>query len=305
MPIHLTKLSTYALPLLETVPAWRVHSIYRKTINLQNQDHLLAIQAAGSPFSPISLLTDAEEKQLSSLRLKVGDILVRDDHGLTLSGNLVFSCPSGVMQNPLDTRLPAAEPSALDSIRNSLEFLTRQDTRSFFSFLLHGRTLPADFQPLMTDYADSVLQKTSACYREEKEDAARVAPVSSAFSSSADSFFRTSRQLCRLIGLGIGLTPSGDDFLTGVLAGLRLRGLEESPLFAALAEQIRHALSRTNDISRAFLVCALEGHFSQAVLSLKNEADPALLRQRFAAIGHSSGMDTAAGILYCLRYPDQ
>lgn len=32
------------------------------------------------------------------------------------------------------------------------------------------------------------------------------------------------KHLAGLIGLGIGLTPSGDDFLCGVLAGLILRG---------------------------------------------------------------------------------
>ena len=76
--------------------------------------------------------------------------------------------------------------------------------------------------------------------------------------------------LCHLIGLGIGLTPSGDDFLCGFLAGLRLS--DGSSVFLPFLEQhILHTLDRTNEISAAFLRCAVLGQFSAPVHLLTDQ----------------------------------
>ena len=106
--------------------------------------------------------------------------------------------------------------------------------------------------------------------------------------------------LSSLIGLGIGLTPSGDDFLCGVLAGLILRNCTSHPFSLALQQQLTTRLPDTNDISQAFLNCALQGQYSEAVCSLGHAAEEAQLSAAFSAIGHSSGMDTLCGILYAL-----
>ena len=91
-----------------------------------------------------------------------------------------------------------------------------------------------------------------------------------------------------LIWLGIGLTPSGDDFLCGFLAGLRLSN--GSSLFL-------HTLDRTNEISAAFLRCAAFGQFSTPVHLL---TDPNVTARQiylvFSSISHSSDIDTLCGI---------
>lgn len=101
-----------------------------------------------------------------------------------------------------------------------------------------------------------------------------------------------------LIGLGIGLTPSGDDFLCGVLAGLYIQGKERSEFAVYLKDYIRENLHRTNEISQAFLSCALDGHFSLAVNKLWNNPGEEEISEMFHAIGHSSGIDTLCGIYY-------
>ena len=106
--------------------------------------------------------------------------------------------------------------------------------------------------------------------------------------------------LSGLIGLGIGLTPSGDDFLCGVLAGLTISMCQDHPFALALQDEIHSRLSDTNDISRAFLSCALEGQFSQPVVQLSSMVSPEEISREFARIGHSSGMDTLSGIYYIL-----
>jgi len=102
-----------------------------------------------------------------------------------------------------------------------------------------------------------------------------------------------------LIGLGPGLTPAGDDFVGGAMIALRAFGRQ------AQADRIaRWALplaeTRTSRISRAHLACAAagEGHEAlHAYLDGFRRADLA----RLAQLGHSSGLDAAAGALLALR----
>ena len=103
--------------------------------------------------------------------------------------------------------------------------------------------------------------------------------------------------LCQLIGLGIGLTPSGDDFLCGFLAGLRL-SLSESDRFRQILEKkICSHLNRTNEISAAFLHCAVLGQFSAPIHLLINpDITVEQIYRAFSDIGHSSGVDTLCGI---------
>ena len=106
-----------------------------------------------------------------------------------------------------------------------------------------------------------------------------------------------------LIGLGPGLTPSGDDFLVGALALLDARG--ERATHAALARAIIGAsLARTSPLSRCFLKAAAAGQVGEnlhrAVSSVMvGDIDAAVAA--VGRIGHSSGWDMMAGIGTVLR----
>ena len=107
-----------------------------------------------------------------------------------------------------------------------------------------------------------------------------------------------------LLGLGGGLTPSGDDFLVGLLAGLEAtdNGMRE-----ALAAVIgREAPGRTTTFGAALLHHACRGEFSQRlhdVLIATARHDRAALRHaidRAMAYGATSGADTLAGLFLAL-----
>ena len=114
--------------------------------------------------------------------------------------------------------------------------------------------------------------------------------------------------LAGMTGLGMGLTPSGDDFLCGVLAGLLFSGQWDHPFAQALRQTISRRLGDTNDISRTFLSCALSCHFSRPVKELPLASGTTEILSSFGAIGHSSGFDTLCGIYYgytlCLGQED-
>lgn len=107
--------------------------------------------------------------------------------------------------------------------------------------------------------------------------------------------------LAGLVGLGPGLTPSGDDFLIGLAATLTAI---RHPLAPFLVHLEPHFARRTTDVSAAFLAHAARGEYSEllhdALSALLNAsgsggAEAAALG-RLLSFGSSSGADTLMGV---------
>ena len=102
-----------------------------------------------------------------------------------------------------------------------------------------------------------------------------------------------------LIGLGPGLTPSGDDYLGGVL--IALHALGRRPQAEALWRWLEPRLKRTSAISAAHLAAAAAGEGHEALHAClqalcSRSADWPHTLDRVAAVGHVSGWDALAGI---------
>ncbi len=110
----------------------------------------------------------------------------------------------------------------------------------------------------------------------------------------------------RLVGLGPGLTPSGDDFWCGVMIALRAQGFM-GILEKVSGDVLKRAEERTNKISRAHMECAAGGQGTEALhetISALGIADEARLRsalRELDKIGHSSGWDSLAGVVCVLE----
>jgi len=125
-----------------------------------------------------------------------------------------------------------------------------------------------------------------------------------------DSTEKLTFQVLRLIGFGGGLTPDGDDYLLGYLAGLWR--WQTAPRIARhyrlMQEIIASHLTRTNDISAHYLRRALDGHFSEPLcellMLLATPASDEIVRsaaQNVMQFGASSGTDCLAGLLHGMR----
>ena len=110
-----------------------------------------------------------------------------------------------------------------------------------------------------------------------------------------------------LIGLGSGLTPSGDDLLVGCLAGLwcAVQNNRERVQFVSdLGKAVIHLSRRTNEISRTYLFHASQGQVSSLLANLAEaictgmDANQLFERTNAALqVGHTSGMDAVTGLL--------
>jgi hypothetical protein len=131
-------------------------------------------------------------------------------------------------------------------------------------------------------------------------------PAQLAEGCSSGSLLTTLAAAEQLMGLGPGLTPSGDDMLSGLLAALRHLGRAadaERAVWLAdwLAATVAFdAPTRTTPISATLLHCAANGQScAEAIAVLRGivglqSLEPAA--QRLLRLGHTSGADLTWGI---------
>lgn len=110
--------------------------------------------------------------------------------------------------------------------------------------------------------------------------------------------------LSHLIGLGPGLTPSGDDFILGIFTSIYFLGLNKKGKTKLVETAIKDAVDRTNLISYNMLRQGALGGFISWVENMINALIYGDIEQidrsfyNMEKIGSSSGSDISAGILY-------
>jgi hypothetical protein len=110
--------------------------------------------------------------------------------------------------------------------------------------------------------------------------------------------------ISRLLGLGRGLTPSGDDFITGLL--LILNRLPAGERFGKLGRPfnsllIEMAYQKTTTLSANIIECAADGSADERLILpadglIRADADPQACAALLESYGHSSGIDALTGM---------
>lgn len=117
-----------------------------------------------------------------------------------------------------------------------------------------------------------------------------------------------SAALRRFIGLGYGLTPSGDDFVCGMAYAFN-RYKEGIPHSARclylLSASVLPLLDRTNEVSREYIRCALEGERFDVVDGVLDDLVDGCSEEYLTeslelllSVGASSGSDILCGMLF-------
>lgn len=107
-----------------------------------------------------------------------------------------------------------------------------------------------------------------------------------------------------LRGLGFGLTPSGDDFLCGLLTGMSFIEANLPVKLSSARKSVCANAVTGNFISATFLHCACEGRVSEKtgkLLTALAGFDKARLvaeAEGSLRTGHTSGADFCAGLIY-------
>jgi Protein of unknown function (DUF2877) len=160
--------------------------------------------------------------------------------------------------------------------------------------------------------ASDVLRAVVGCHAADRPLAGRVRELLPMLSRSLQTRDPVSALACigQLIGLGPGLTPAGDDFVIGWLAGLTLTAAtpEQISFLQSVRKGMAPLQAKTTLVSWQHLDDARDLLFSERLadlcVTIAAGARSALLATRLdaqLAVGASSGADAAAGLLFALR----
>lgn len=272
--LEILALSEYGECILKNIEGGNVHSIYRNTVNLSVGNTLLALQSQDSTFGANSLITN----------------LIGEEMGELFLPNEEFQMIMNTKEN-----IKSIVEISLESITKSWRILFKN--ARIYQMKLEVIPLPDKklelYQKIKRALAEEGLKEEGIFYTHLKrlQEKAKVLFIKQEYKESVNT-------LIQCIGLGIGLTPSGDDFLYGVLAACILMGQEDNIFTKYLKKEIRYHIYHTNDISHSFFLSALEGYFSNAIKNITEYSTATRIREAFLDIGHSSGMDSLRGIYY-------
>jgi hypothetical protein len=257
----------------------RVHSVFAHVVNVAPHDGgLLTLAARTLDDAPATLVIDAV--RMDALGLAPGDIVASTPEGLQLGMRARVDCAGARRWHP---DLPAfpADPARL---------------RSNLATLAAGEACAHRVAAHASDASGASLARAATLRLAAEVEGLRRALLE----RDATDAMRHAREL---LGLGPGLTPSGDDVLAGLLAVLALRGNPCAPLRPLAVQIAAEARQRTNAISAAMLEAAARGAVRdslQRLLHAMVSGDAATVRAaaaRVLAIGASSGRDLLSGIV--------
>ena len=182
-----------------------------------------------------------------------------------------------------------------------------------------GPLTPSQFQTLIQSVRDGLLSASQGQHSSQVfGPTGEIAPFSSPFSRTAALAVEEIRKgfqqadwnavlqgAADLTGLGIGLTPAGDDFLVGMLHGLWTRAADRvEELCNAIAKT---AIPLTSTLSGAWLEAASQGEAAEvwhdllSSIQTNHTSGVQSAIQRILRTGETSGADALSGFYFILN----
>lgn len=283
----------------------KIHSHFENATNLEMEDgYIFNLLPEKSSPNPRSLILPETEWAVYVHHLpSVGEeVLVREKRLEILDRGLNVEFGATESWNPLPS-LPG-RPLKIGEIRINLDLLQEvlcADMRHGGKESLFAERLYHLFEAI--EY--KALSKDS---RKLFRDRISKASEELLFHIGNGQFVNVLRDIDKLVGMGPGLTPSGDDVLTGVMGA----GAFYSLAFPAMSFEIRslnsqiaeRAFKRTtvfgqimlSDASRGEVVQSL-GVLLQTLLCRKEDGSLPKKAREVMALGESSGKDMLSGVI--------
>jgi hypothetical protein len=262
-----------------------VAAVFKRSLYLRSADTFVCVGERSVGNGPLTLIADLDgARRLSDLGLRPGQSASISKQRITIGDTAQFTFDDCELWRP--PRWPLApSPDRLSEV---------------------GRAVA---RRIAAEAPAEGLARLSCLHEQNTTPFARIArPRLARFQSWLRAALATHpttappQPVQELIGLGPGLTPSGDDVLAGALA--LLDALGEKKAHAALARAIADAPhGLTSPLSYCLLRAAATGHVGEtlcrAVAAIITGA-PATAVAAIRPIGHSSGWDMLAGIVIAL-----
>lgn len=260
----------------------KIHSIFNKVVNLiDHSGNLITIASKEINNAPATLRLDSE----------FDFAFLTKNLELNYENNRIF------FGNKLEIYLKEVEiwePNSSKTNPINTDFF-KENKKIFDSYFIKNSTTAGCSYFYITEIDNFARNKKVTLI--SKTLKIRLAKLKKAIINNQE----IKNELKNIIGPGLGLTPSGDDFLTGLLAVFYLFP-EAEEQFVKLNSTINKIDINTTDISKKMLQFSLTGAIRENILDLikaltsEKKIEEKTIEKVFA-IGSTSGRDIAVGIM--------
>lgn len=273
-----------------------IHSIFKNTINILVDGHILSIHKKTLPLTPLSLKINDYKNSFFEIDIVPGNkVLFYQDK--LLINKYCFSLKSAELWNG---KLKCGTIIEIDSILMELIikiFKIYGKSSGIGDFLLdRGKS----FEKMSVSFGIPTLYENKWMGREQ------IFPLNNNWDISEHI-----KTIISLLGVGPGLTPAGDDFILGFLSVIyRMR--QQKTLINAVLNEFRDAIlaecCKTTDISKEYLYYGCQGVFGEVFHSLYQAIHDGNKENIFPTVvnliktGSTSGSDTLTGIIFGMKF---
>lgn len=291
MSVAISAVSSLVAPVSDELVSGSVHSVFNTSLNLELGGRLVHLGSDAAPLSCFGATMGEREMAALIEGVRAGDtVRMRDGIARIYSRAGVSELALGAA--PVrDLTVPRLEtlPRGLD------EALSAALSRVGLTELI-GLPWPDRSRAAVTELARFSVACARSC---GMVDSALSDEESNARYQAAVRAMRGSVEY--LLGRGLGLTPSGDDVLTGFGCALHLLyggGEIIDPFLEAVAQSVP---GRTTAVSEAYLFAMLEGYANEDYVDLARDLARGRIDRlaehvtRILEMGHTSGADSLLG----------
>jgi hypothetical protein len=272
-----------------------VHSVYRGALNVLTDHGMISFIPEGYERGPVNVNYDQSDLDLSSLRLRPGDYVGRYSATVKVGECLLMLLENAEVYEPeAKFSLPVREPRI---VRRNMQSARTAALKFGHLGGLGGLLRSLEEEGLShSGEGLNVYSKNALPRIKELLEAVRGADLS--------GIWRATRGLA---GLGPGLTPSGDDLLSGYMLMMSLYAKNTGRWEEMVARTNRAVLSgargRTTALSEEYLSQAAQGRGNESATILCRElltGEDGSIEQavrNITMIGETSGTDTTLGMI--------
>ncbi len=254
---------------------YRLHSQFERVINFTNGTDFLAVVLPEVGNGPINVV-------FNKFECYPGNLLAIDQTSLWWGGRRFHYAPQQIYQSALEVR----DFDTQKFICNLLIF------KEILIALSPPKSLAFLFDPTRLKNFQSGFEK------------ALMERIASAIRELENGNLSTGVQ--QMKGCGFGLTPSGDDFIAGMLIALNLLQRLNKEDFSQQIERIYKSAKTDNIFSNIFLNLACKGllfeNMKKLIHAILHQEKQQIVNctRKLCSVGSTSGADLAAGFGFML-----
>ena len=272
----------------------QIIAVFDSSIYLQTSNQIICLGNRTLRNSPITIITSLPENfSFKKFRLQIEEKVFFFNRDIKIKDTTFAFGEKTKIWHPAELKNPFLPYNIRQGIRHFHKLLQNKDVEpKGFSEILFFKNL----NPKKLNYNKRVLAEISECKRW----------ICQSFAKENNACMSRPYWAENLLGLGFGLTPSGDDFIGGVMIGLHI--CKKIFMAQCIWDQVSENISEsTSPIAGAHLFAASTGlgpaeihNLADAILSA-NSLGMIDLVKSLDMIGQTSGWDIFAGVFVVIE----